>query len=282
MLPQEVSDWLESRGHAISDLSPVSGGCINTTVRVACRDGSAWFVKINRSAPSGMFQGEAAGLDALAQAGGPRIPSVHLICDHSLVMEDLPSGPRQADYWERFGRELAQVHAHQAKKFGFGCDTWCGDIRQPNQWCADGFTFYAEQRFGFQAKLAHQRGHLNRLQVQAIERFADRLPDLVPVQGPALLHGDLWSGNAHVDPTGAPALIDPACYYGWPEADLAMTQLFGGFPEAFYRAYEASGQVADDWRNRVDLHNVYHLLNHANIFGGGYAGQALAIVCRYC
>ncbi|MDA3959327.1 MAG: fructosamine kinase family protein [Planctomycetota bacterium] len=282
MLPKSVTTWLAKHGHGavVSDHS-VSGGCINDTRVLRTDAGSTVFCKHNPAAPAALFAAEAAGLQALAIAGAPRVPEVYAVDDHFLLLEYLPPGPRRADYWACFGRALAALHAQGDEHFGFAVDTYCGDTRQPNAACPDGYAFYAQQRFGFQAQLARTAGLIGAREHQRIERFAERLSDWVPVQSPALIHGDLWSGNAHTTSDGAPALIDPAAYYGWPEAELAMTCLFGGFAPDFYAAYEEAAPIAADWRTRVDLHNVYHLLNHANIFGGAYTGQALAVIQRY-
>jgi len=282
MVPEAVAEWIARQGHGrVVAADAVAGGCINDARQLRCDDGHSLFLKSNPRAPAGLFAAEAAGLAALAVPGAPRVPAVHLVGEDFILLEDLPPGRKTADHAERFGRDLAALHAHPVDAFGFARATWCGDTLQPNPVTADGHAFYAEHRFGFQARLGRERGRLSARQAQAVEAFAARLPELVPAHGPALLHGDLWSGNAHVGPAGEPALIDPACYHGWPEAELAMTRLFGGFSEGFYRAYEEASDIAPDWRDRVDLHNVYHLLNHANIFGGGYAAQALAIVERY-
>ncbi|MBN1665608.1 MAG: fructosamine kinase family protein, partial [Anaerolineales bacterium] len=152
---------------------------------------------------------------------------------------------------------------------------------QPNPWQADGYRFFAEQRLLYQARLARRRNLIEAADLAQVEGLAARLPDLVPEQPAALLHGDLWTGNAASDSAGRPALIDPAAYYGWAEAELAMTTLFGSFPAEFYAAYEEARPLAPGYRGRFDLYNLYHLLNHVNLFGRGYLGQVQAILRRY-
>ena len=122
---------------------------------------------------------------------------------------------------------------------------------------------------------------LSASELAGLERLCDRLQSLVPAQGPALLHGDLWSGNVLFDDSGAPVLIDPACYRGWPEAEIAMCALFGGFPEAFYQSWEAAAGPEPGWRERLPIYQLYHLLNHLNLFGMGYHSQVVAVIRRF-
>jgi fructosamine-3-kinase len=196
-------------------------------------------------------------------------------------MEDLAPAPPAANYWPEMGRRLARQHASTSPRFGFHHDNYIGSTPQPNPWMEDGFTFFAQHRLGFQAQLAHERKLLSGAEVRQIEVLARRLPELAPEQPASLLHGDLWAGNAISDSEGLPALIDPAAYYGWAEADLAMTALFGGFPEAFYAAYMDSCPLEPGWRQRFALYNLYHLLNHLNLFGRSYYGQVMDVLQAY-
>jgi fructosamine-3-kinase len=186
-----------------------------------------------------------------------------------------------ADYWIAFGHQMAALHNHTHQKFGFETDNYIGSTPQPNPWTEDGYQFYAEHRFVFQAELSAKRGLLNAGEVEQVRALAQRLPELVPAQPASLLHGDLWGGNAMADRDGRPAIIDPAVYYGWAEADLAMTALFGGFTGEFYSAYNQVRPLADGWRDRFSLYNLYHLLNHLNLFGRGYYGQVIQTVRRW-
>lgn len=225
-----------------------------------------------------MFAREAEGLAALSAAGGPRYPRVFLVGEDFLLQEDLQPAGRAADYWQTLGRQLAAQHDHTSERFGFEADNYLGSTPQPNGWMADGYAFFAERRLLFQARLARDKGLLDVSEVQQVEALAARLPELVPPQPAALLHGDLWGGNAISDPQGQPALIDPAAHYGWPEAELGMTQLFGGFASDFYAAYEAAHSLEPGWRERLDIYNLYHLLNHLNLFGRSYHGRVAAIL----
>src|SRR5690606_12476598 len=154
-----------------------------------------------------------------------------------LLLEDLQPAARAADYWQQLGHGLAQLHQHTSTQFGFAYDNYIGSTPQPNGWMDDRYASFAERRLGYQAQLAHSHGMLGTVDATAIDRLAARLPQLAPRQPASLLHGDLWAGNAITDLHGAPALIDPAVYYGWAEAVLAMTLLFGGFAPEFYFAY---------------------------------------------
>lgn len=281
-LPAAVTEWLAQHGHgAIASNSPAAGGCINNGAHLLTQSGARFFLKTNSHAPADMFAREAEGLAALAATASLRVPAVHLAGPDFLLLEDLQPATRAADYWTALGRGLARLHQHTSPEFGFAHDNYIGSTPQPNGWLADGYVFFAERRLGYQACLAHSRGLLTAAEVAAIERLAARLPQLVPPQPASLLHGDLWAGNAIADVHGAPALIDPAVYYGWAEAELAMTALFGGFPPEFYAAYVAERPLEPGWRERFGLYNLYHLLNHLNLFGRSYHAQVMEIVNSY-
>lgn len=281
-VPQEVTGWLQEQGHGpITAVRPVGGGCINHGACLETASGGSFFLKTNSHTPTDMFAREAKGLEALRVDGGPRIPQPYLHGACFLLMEDLRPARPGKDYWPTFGRQLARLHLQHHDRFGFHHDNYIGSTPQPNPWTQDGYVFFAEQRLIFQAELAQQRGLLPASEARQVEHLARRLPDLVPSQPASLIHGDLWSGNAVPDEYGAPSLIDPAAHYGWAEAELAMTTLFGAFPEDFYRAYTEVTPLAPDFRRRFPLYNLYHLLNHLNLFGTGYSGQVLAILRQF-
>ena len=282
MIPDGVSAWLEEQGYGkvISD-RPVGGGCINQGARLDTASGQRFFLKTNRSAPLDMFAREAEGLESLRVEGGPRVPRPYLWSSSFLLLEDLAPAARRSDYWLEFGRKLANLHRYASDRFGFPHDNYIGSTPQPNTITKDGYAFFAEQRLLFQANLANQRGLLGKSELAQVEGIAIRLPDLVPNQPASLIHGDLWSGNAIADEQGAPAIIDPAAHYGWAEAELAMTGLFGSFPDAFYRAYQEVRPLTEGWRQRFSLYNLYHLLNHLNLFGTSYLGEVLSVLRSY-
>lgn len=282
-VPQSVSDWLaEQQWGAVTGTGPVGGGCINNAMHLETEHGPPALLKSNARAPDDMFAREAEGLAALAEAdGGPRVPAVYAAGATWLLVEFIPSGRRQPDYGRQLGEQLARLHATHGPSFGFEHDNYIGSTPQPNPWTEDGYAFFAEQRLGFQVRLARHRSRLSSSDVSVIERVITRLPELIPAQPPSLIHGDLWGGNAMIGPQGEPVLIDPAAHYGWAEADMAMTTLFGGFSGDVYPAWEANARPAPGYRERFDLYNLYHLLNHLNLFGPGYYSQVMTIARRY-
>jgi fructosamine-3-kinase len=269
-------------------LRPAGGGCINQAA-LATAAGTTYFVKWNDGPLPRQFEAEAAGLAALAASGTPLAVPRPVAYDDGgpgrgfLILEYLPAGRRAAGFDAAFGRGLARLHrATDARGFGFALDGYCGATPQPNRWTARWLDFWREQRLGHQARLARANG-LSPRDAARIDVLLDRLDDWIDDDGepPALIHGDLWSGNLHVAPDGRPALIDPAAYFGHREAELGMMTLMGGFPRATYDAYHEAFPLRDGWRERNGLYELYHLLNHFNLFGGGYGAQAMAIVRRY-
>lgn len=246
-------------------------------------------------APSGLFEAEAAGLTALRDSGSPLvIPRVvtasWLTADVDgteqpsfLVLEYLSAGPRVADFDERLGRGLAALHRTTRAQYGFTQPTYCGATLQPNPWADRWIEFYAVSRLGHQLDLAARGGRVDGGARQRIERLISRLDTWLsePPEGPALIHGDLWSGNLHVTPDGLPALIDPAVHFAHREAELGMMTLFGGFSPRVFDAYHEAFPLDAGWRERTDLYQLYHLLNHLNLFGGSYHDGVMAVVRRY-
>ena len=281
-VPGAVADWLSGEGYgAVVETQHVGGGCINNGAILISSSGRSFFLKTNARNPADMFAREADGLTALQVEGGPRLPKAYIHGREFLLLEDLNPAGRGRDYWQVFGRQLATVHLHTSERFGFEHDNYIGSTPQPNPWMQDGHEFFGEQRLLFQARMAQRRGLLEMKAFSQVERLVSRLAELVPEQPASLMHGDLWSGNAMTDAMGAPAIIDPAAHYGWAEAELAMTSLFGAFPEEFYRAYQEARPLAPDFRKRFPIYNLYHTLNHLNLFGAGYRGQVLSALHRY-
>lgn len=278
-LPTEVQAWLNENGHgAVQRIDSVGGGCINNGARLEMSSGKTFFLKTNSSAPGDMFSREAEGLIALDVGDGPRVPKIHLHGKSFILMEDLNPARRMDGYWTEFGHQLAHLHLHTGDQFGFEHDNYIGSTPQPNPWTDDGYEFFSQHRLGFQAELAQQRGYLSTSDLNQIEQLCQSLPDLVPNQPASLIHGDLWSGNAMTADQGEPAIIDPAAHYGWAEAELAMTALFGGFPGEFYDSYNEVNPLVTGWRERFPIYNLYHVINHVNLFGTGYLSQARRIL----
>ena len=228
-----------------------------------------------------MFACEVAGLDELRVNDGPIVPETYIHGQDFLLMQDLAPTVRCGDYWQIFGRKLAQLHLHTRPKFGFAHDNYIGSTEQPNPWTQTGHDFFAEQRLLFQISLARERGLVSQFEVLKVEHLISRLSELIPEQPASLLHGDLWSGNAITDFDGNPAIIDPATHYGWAETELAMTTLFGSFPTSFYSAYEETRPLFSGYQARFPLYNLYHLLNHVNLFGRSYLSQVQTILKKF-
>jgi len=265
----------------IERTTPVAGGCIHRCF-ILEGGGRRYFAKTNdRSALDG-FAAEADGLAALAAAGA-RDPAP--LCrgqadEHAfLVLEHLEL--RGNGDYAALGRSLAAVHSVHGEAFGWHRDNYIGRTAQLNRRSPSWSDFWREARLEPQLELARKNG-LGRDLVGKGERLAEALPRLLSQHAPAasLLHGDLWSGNAGFLADGAPVLFDPAVYWGDRETDLAMTELFGGFPRAFYSAYAEAGPLAQGYAVRKTLYNLYHVLNHANLFGGGFAAQAERMIER--
>jgi fructosamine-3-kinase len=271
-------------GSAVCKASRVAGGDINDAYRVKLADSREVFVKTHDAAPQGLFQAEARGLQWLAEAGAIALPKVLAVSNDDavpfLVLELIEPGSRSRDFDERLGRELAALHRVGAPGFGLDHDNFIGSLPQTNAVEQDWQSFYRQQRLVPQVRRAAR--HLGSALQQNFDQLYARLPDLVgTAEPPARLHGDLWGGNLHATVSGAPCLIDPAVYGGHREIDLAMMQLFGGFSERVFDAYDEAYPLQPDWRERVQLYQLYPLLVHVNLFGGGYVGSVQRALSRY-
>lgn len=263
----------------IGSRSAAGGGCINECHVVRGR-GRAYFVKLNAPERKDMFAAEAVGLEAITRTRTVRVPRP--VCHGAngeaswIVLEYLELTPPAGEAWRALGRNLARLHRVTADRHGWHRDNTIGATPQINTRDADWTVFWRERRLGYQLALARAAGH-GRLADRG-SRLMEKLPALLRGHrpDPSLLHGDLWSGNAAMTAEGEPVIYDPAMYYGDRETDLAMTELFGGFPPAFYEAYRAEYPLAAGYETRKALYNLYHVLNHLNLFGGGYLGQVKA------
>jgi len=264
----------------------VTGGSINTCYYWP-RPGAAapMFVKVGPRAAHDAFAAEAEGLRELHAARALRVPQVLAsgLADTAafLALEWIEPGPASAACERRLGEGLAALHTVTAPRYGFRRDNTIGRTPQANEWTADWIEFFRERRLRPQLVLGERRGFPRRLGARGA-RLLEALPALLAGHRPgaSLLHGDLWGGNWLASTAGEPVLFDPAVYYGDRETDLAMTHLFGGFGPAFYRAYESAAPLPAGAALRCELYNLYHVLNHANLFGGGYAASALSLIDR--
>jgi fructosamine-3-kinase len=288
-LPQPLTTTIQAAlGTQILKSSSVGGGDISQAARATLAEGRDVLIKWNAGALPGLFTAEWQGLTLLESSNTLRVPAVLAhrepvdSCPGFIVLEWLGRGSSNDGVAAALGRGLAAMHRVTANTFGLNQDNYIGANPQPNQSAADWVTFYREQRLRFQMELARRNGYLHRERGRRLEKLLARLGDWLPAHPPAsLLHGDLWGGNWLTTASGEPALIDPAVYYGHRESELAFTELFGGFPAAFYRAYDQSWPLEAGYDERKDLYNLYHLLNHLNLFGEGYGGQVDAILRRY-
>jgi fructosamine-3-kinase len=283
-LPASVIDYCITHNYGqICRTVPLGGGSINDAARLETDNGPL-FLKSNAHCPPDMFEREAEGLMALASPthpGLPRVPNVLLVGHDFILQEFIESASRKSDFWETLGSQLAASHSRTSPQFGFERNNYVGLTPQVNTWEADGYTFFAEHRLRYQAELAKRQNLLDTPTYHLLLTFITKLPSLIPPQPASILHGDLWSGNIHTGPEGEPVLIDPAAYYGWAETDLAMMTLFGSPPETFFRAYESARPLELGYRDRFDVYNLYHLLNHLNLFGESYLGSVQSILRRY-
>ncbi|WP_405516941.1 fructosamine kinase family protein [Spirosoma sp. KNUC1025] len=265
----------------------LSGGDINTAAQVFSSEG-VFFIKWNQfehTENQSMFETEALGLDLLRQTNAFRIPQVIGYGKHGdkayLILEYIEPGKPSKTYWETLGQQLATLHAHSQPEFGLHFNNFIGSLPQTNTQTANGYDFFFNHRLLPQAGLAFYKGLLSKSTYDALFRLYKRFPELLPDERPALLHGDLWSGNVLVNEDSNPVLIDPAVYYGFREAELAFTRLFAGFDEYFYEAYDESFPLQEGFNERVAIYNLYPLLVHVNLFGSGYVSGVERVLKQF-
>ena len=265
----------------------MGGGCINEAFVVGNANGGdvQYFVKLNRAELLPMFEAEAAGLAEILATDSIKAPAP--ICSGEaegssfLVLQHLAFASNTETSAQLLGNQLAAMHRHSAAHFGWTRDNTIGSTPQINTQGNNWATFYGEHRLGYQLTLAQQNGASTRL-LDSGQRLLQHLPTFFETYQPipSLLHGDLWGGNWATDHSGAPVIFDPAVYYGDREADLAMTELFGGFSDRFYHSYRHAWPWDAGYETRKVLYNLYHVLNHFNLFGGSYAVQAQDMIHR--
>lgn len=285
---QHISDHISqtlNKPFQIQNKKSIGGGSINSAYQVTGNDGQLYFIKLNTASLEFMFQVEFDSLNELLQIDTIQIPRP--VCFGTadsksyLVLEYItmnPSGDQQ-----QLGYALAQMHKITASQYGWYQNNIIGSTPQSNNMQSDWLTFWREERLLPQFKMLYEKGYKNQLQPLS-DKLLNNLDSLLANHKPpaSLLHGDLWSGNYAFDDQGRPVIFDPALYYGDREADLAMTELFGGFSQDFYQAYNEAWPLDNDYNQRKTLYNLYHILNHANLFGTSYLNQAISMMQRLC
>jgi len=272
--------------HSISERTPVFGGDINNAYALTLDDGTMLFMKTNTPSSIGNFLSEAEGLEAIRCTNAIGVPKVLAVGREKgfsfLLLEYISGGHRIDNYWEVFASELNAMHRAPIERldekeyYGFLHDNWIGASHQTNTPHDSWIEFFRDCRLKVQFDKAKQ--YFSSKDQRRIDYLLSHLDNyLVEPERPSLVHGDLWSGNMITGNDGKGWLIDPAVYYGHPEVDIAMTELFGGFPKRFYDAYG----IEQGYEDRRDLYNLYQLLNHLNMFGGGYLGSVKRVLEKY-
>ena len=275
---------------ALADSSPVGGGDINEAARVTLSDGRHVFLKYNPAPLPGLFTVEAKGLAELKRANSLRVPDVYVVREAGnahpayILLEWIREQRRRdGDAMRAFGRGLAQLHRTTGEAYGLDHDNYIGSLAQRNRPTERWVDFYRDRRLGVQRRIALERGRLSSDRGARLDELMERLDEFLPDESevqPSLLHGDLWGGNHIVTGDGV-ALIDPAVYYGHREMDLAFSELFGGFPSAFYAGYDEAWPLAPGYANRRPLYQLYPLMVHLNLFGEAYGGRVDRILNVY-
>ncbi|MFC0319265.1 MULTISPECIES: fructosamine kinase family protein [Olivibacter] len=282
---EEVISKLIGTSFQILHMLPVSGGDIHRSYQIQGHRES-FFIKINDADTlPNIFVLEREGLKLLKRVGGAVVPELLIAGqfnrDAFLLMPWIEKGDNSKNAQANLGRMLAFVHKNSHDYFGLEYDNYLGSLPQYNRPHISWSDFFIEERLKKQLERSESKGLIDKILHHKFEQLFQRLPSLFPTEPPALLHGDLWNGNYMVNQAGVPFLIDPAVYYGHREMDLALTQLFGGFDQVFYDAYQEVFPLEKDWKKRIDLWNLYILLFHANVFGGSYLKQVAHIIDKY-
>lgn len=270
--------------HILSSIIPIGGGCINQCYRLNTK-GQSYFLKVNDAKLLNMFEMEYKGLAAIASNRNLLVPVP--ICsgiegnNSYLIMEFIHSSGREERYWENLGEGLAYMHQSTSGYFGWGYNNYIGRLSQSNRKHLNWLEFFVKERLQPQIQLGEDTGKLPVDVQRDLEKICSTIEQFINNDAPALLHGDLWSGNIMTGPQGEPYLVDPAVYYGNREAELAFTTLFGGFDERFYQAYNHSFPLSPGHQKRYDVYNLYPLLVHLNLFGSGYLGNIRNILKSY-
>ncbi|MEP2447982.1 MAG: fructosamine kinase family protein [Balneola sp.] len=283
MIPDRIRSVIELKlDDEIISSKTQSGGDINNASIIKLSDGESLFLKWNSSAPDHMFETESKGLKILSDANTDLvIPEVVEVGKNFLLLSLLIPGSGNSGSAYGFGTELAKLHQHSFETFGLNHDNFIGKLPQRNHQRQNWADFFVSERIEPQIKVGIQTGKFESDLIPIVDVLHKTVQDLFPNEQPALLHGDLWSGNYMFTKSGAASIYDPAVYYGHREMDIAMTRLFGGFSSDFYEGYNSEYALADGFEDRIEVCNLYPVLVHANLFGGGYVRRANEILRQY-
>ena len=286
MIPDPILASLRSTYDVQTDnFIAVSGGCINKYFKLTYGN-KPFFLKWNYadSYPK-MFELEQKGLNLLRLNSSfiiPEVFEINSIENYSwILMEHIPNGRINNQYWSQFGYQLAELHQVTNSTYGLEFDNYIGSLIQQNNESNNWNTFFIEQRITPQLKLAINSENLDSSILSKFDNLFKLLSEIFPKEKPALLHGDLWSGNQMPTDYGKPCVFDPAVYFGHREMELSYTKLFGGFDAAFYQAYKEVFPIASKFEQRMPIYNLYPLLVHVNLFGGGYINQVKNIINQF-
>ena len=254
----------------------LTGGCINNAVKLNT-DKGLFFVKWNTNAKANMFQSEYRGLKVLKDTNTICIPDALGFDENFLILGFIPPSNPDNAFWENFGRKLALMHQQTHPKFGLEFDNYIGSLHQNNEQNKNWDDFFIQKRLQAQLSIGDFTANI----LSDFDKLFQKIPNIFPVEKTALLHGDLWGGNFLAKGGDTPVLIDPAIYYGNREMDIAMSKLFGGFNSKFYASYNEVFPLENGWEERIRVCNLYPLLVHVNLFGGGYINQVKNILSYY-
>lgn len=281
---EQLAKHLQTKLDLLS-VSSVGGGSINDCFRFSTTAGDFFIKKNSASRYPQMFQKEKQGLELLSSAKAIATPEIILQFEGEneafLILRYIESVERIPDFWDDFAVSLGQLHRNTTPFFGLDHDNYIGSLSQSNSKHDSWVDFYREERLDPLVRKARDKGQFGREVSNSFERFYVRMEDIFPVEAPSLIHGDLWAGNFMVNDDGRPMIIDPAVYYGFREMDLAMSKLFGGFDRQFYQSYDNHFKLEKAWEERIDYCNLYPLLVHILLFGGGYVESVRRIIQKF-
>jgi len=283
----KINQVLEESGQSISieKTHEISGGCINQCYKIETNR-QPFFLKVNESTKyPNMFKIEADSLLILSKTNAINTPEVIAQFEHQnhqyLLLEWIEDNKTHIQFWKQFAEDLAELHQQSATYFGLHFDNYIGSVEQHNTFLNNWEDFYIEQRIQPQVELAFDQNRISKKNLVQFEYFYNTLTDIFPYEKPALIHGDLWSGNFLCNQNKQVVLIDPSIYYSNREMEIAFTKLFGGFHPTFYEVYQEIYPLEKDFGERVPIYNLYSLLVHLNLFGGLYYNQVIDVLNRF-